>query len=135
MPTVVLVVDDSAVDRKLVGGLLAKRKDLQIEFATSGHEALARLAQLQPAIVITDLVMPGISGLDLVAQVVERHPEVPVILMTGKGSEEVAVKALELGATSYVPKAVLHQLLLSTVEDILEMVRQRRLHARLMGCL
>src|SRR5205085_11485191 len=93
------------------------------------------LAQLRPAVVITDLVMPGMSGLDLVGQIVALHPEIPVILMTGKGSEETAVKALEMGATSYVPKAVLHQHLLTTVEDILEMVRQRRLHARLMGCL
>jgi len=139
MPTV-LVVDDAAVDRKLVGGLLAKGKDLTIEFASSGDEALARLAASdsaagEPAVIVTDLVMPGLSGLDLVAQVVERHPHIPVILMTGKGSEEIAVKALEVGAASYVPKAVLHQHLLSTVQDVLDMVRERRSHARLMGCL
>ena len=79
--------------------------------------------------------MPGMSGLDLVAQVVERHPEIPVILMTGKGSEEIAVKALKAGAASYVPKGVLHQHLLTTVQDVLDMVRERHSHARLMGCL
>src|SRR5262245_4091654 len=134
MPTV-LVVDDSAVDRKLVGGLLAREASLAIEFAASGDEALARLATLQPAVIVTDLVMPGMSGLDLVAQVVEQHPEIPVILMTGKGSEEVAVKALQAGAASYVPKAVLHQHLVSTVRDVLAMVQQRQSHARLMDCL
>lgn len=134
MPTV-LVVDDAAVDRKLVGGLLAREAGLKIEFAQSGDEALARLAALTPDIIVTDLVMPGISGLDLVGQVVEQHPEIPIVLMTGKGSEEVAVQALRAGAASYVPKAVLHQHLLSTVQDVLEMVQQRHSHARLMGCL
>ena len=139
MPTV-LVVDDSAVDRKLAGGLLAKGRNLTIEFATSGDEALARLAAsnsgaTEPSLIVTDLVMPGLSGLDLVEQVIQRHPQIPVILMTGKGSEEIAVKALGAGAASYVPKAVLHQHLLATVEDVLDMVHQRRSHARLMGCL
>ena len=133
MPTV-LVVDDSAVDRKLVSGLLARQAGLQVETAASGEEALARLAAVQPAVVVTDMVMPGMSGLDLVTQVVEQHPGIPVILMTGKGSEEVAVKALEAGAASYVPKAALHQHLVSTVEDVLEMVRERHSYARLMGC-
>src|SRR6476660_4678413 len=115
MPTV-LVVDDAAVDRKLVGGLLAKGQDLRVEFAASGEEALERLKADRPAIIVTDLVMLGMSGLDLVAQVAERHPEIPVILMTGKGSEEIAVKALQAGAASYVPKGVLHQHLLNTVQ-------------------
>jgi anti-sigma regulatory factor (Ser/Thr protein kinase) len=79
--------------------------------------------------------MPGMSGLELVAEMVHRHPAIPVILMTGKGSEEIAVKALVAGAASYVPKAALHQHLLSTVEDVLDMVRQRHSHDRLMGCL
>jgi CheY-like chemotaxis protein/anti-sigma regulatory factor (Ser/Thr protein kinase) len=133
MPTV-LVVDDSAVDRKLVSGLLSKQAGLKVELATSAEEALANLDTLQPAVIVTDLVMPGMSGLDLVSRVVERHPAIPVILMTGKGSEDVAVKALEAGAASYVPKAALHQHLLSTVQDVLDMVRERHSYARLMGC-
>jgi CheY-like chemotaxis protein/anti-sigma regulatory factor (Ser/Thr protein kinase) len=134
MPTV-LVVDDAAVDRKLAGGLLAKGRDLQVEFAASGEEALARLKEAPPDLIVTDLVMPGMSGLDLVAQVSQQHPEIPVILMTGKGSEEIAVKALQAGAASYVPKGVLHQHLLNTVQDVLDMVRERHSHARLMDCL
>jgi len=131
----VLVVDDAAVDRKLVGGLLGRESGLTVEFATSGDEALARLAASQPEVIVTDLVMPGMSGLDLVAQVAQRYPNIPIVLMTGKGSEEVAVKALQAGAASYVPKAALHQHLLATVQDVLDMVRQRHSHARLMDCL
>jgi CheY-like chemotaxis protein/anti-sigma regulatory factor (Ser/Thr protein kinase) len=131
----VLVVDDAAVDRKLVGGLLSKGKDLQVQFATTGEEALEKLAELSPELVVTDLVMPGMSGLELVARIVEQCPQIPVILMTGKGSEEIAVKALKAGAASYVPKGVLHQHLLTTVQDVLLMVQERSSHARLMDCM
>src|SRR5262245_27972967 len=134
MPTV-LVVDDSAVDRRLAGGLLSKGENLQVEYAASGEEALARLREERATLIVTDLVMPGISGLELVDQVAQKYPEIPVILMTGKGSEEIAVEALRAGAASYVPKGVLHQHLLTTVQDVLDMVHQRHSHARLMGCL
>src|SRR5437762_8378930 len=134
MPTV-LVVDDAAVDRKLVGGLLTKGSGFDVQFAASGEEALERLPAVAPAAIVTDLVMPGMSGLELVARVVTAHPGIPVILMTGKGSEEVAVKALKAGAASYVPKGSLHQYLLTTVEDVLEMVNERSSHTQLMNCL
>src|SRR3954464_9266624 len=134
MPTV-LVVDDAAVDRKLVAGLLAKGQDMRVVVASSAEEALERLPAICPEIIVTDLVMPGMSGLDLVAQVAAKHPEIPVVLMTGKGTEDIAVKALEAGAASYVPKGVMHQHLLNTVQDVLAMVHERHSHARLMGCL
>jgi anti-anti-sigma factor len=134
MPTV-LVVDDAAVDRKLVAGLLAKGQDMRVALASSAEEALERLPAICPEIIVTDLVMPGMSGLELVAQVAAKHPEIPVVLMTGKGSEEIAVKALEAGAASYVPKGVMHQHLLNTVQDVLAMVHERHSHARLMCCL
>lgn len=131
----VLVVDDSAVDRRLVAGLLARGKDVEVVTADSGEEAWDQLANWQPALIVTDLVMPGMSGLELVSRVVQRYPAIPIILMTGKGSEETAVQALKAGAASYVPKSVLHQHLLSTVLDVLAMVRARQSQARLMGCL
>jgi CheY-like chemotaxis protein/anti-sigma regulatory factor (Ser/Thr protein kinase) len=131
----VLVVDDAAVDRKLVGGLLSKGENLQVKFATNGEEALELLESVRPDVVVTDLVMPGMSGLELVAQIVQRSPSTPVILMTGKGSEEIAVKALKAGAASYVPKGVLHQHLLNTVQDVLQMVDEGSSQARLMDCL
>ena len=131
----VLVVDDAAVDRKLVGGLLSKDLSLEIIFAGDGNEALAKIQAERPTLVVTDLVMPGLNGLDLVARIVADHPSVPVVLMTGKGSEEIAVQALQAGASSYVPKSALHQLLLETVQDLLEMVNQSRTHQRLMRSL
>lgn len=131
----VLVVDDAAVDRKLVGGLLSKAKDLAVEYAVDGAEALAKIEAVKPAIVVTDLVMPGMSGLELVSQIVDRFPQIPVILMTGKGTEETAVQALQAGAASYVPKGAMHQYLLETVHDVLDVVRSKHSHLRLMESL
>jgi CheY-like chemotaxis protein/anti-sigma regulatory factor (Ser/Thr protein kinase) len=131
----VLVVDDAAVDRKLVGGLLSKAPELTVEFAADGNEALQKIAAECPGIVVTDLVMPGMNGLELVAQLSSQYPSLPVILMTGKGSEEIALKALQAGAASYVPKSALHQHLVDTVQDVLEMASQTYSHQRLMSSL
>src|SRR5512139_177460 len=104
MPTV-LVVDDSSVDRSRIGGLLLK-SELNVEYAVNGAEALRRIAEISPDLVLTDLIMPEMDGLELVAAVVAQFPLTPVILMTGRGNEETAVRALRAGATSYVPKSM-----------------------------
>lgn len=76
----VLVVDDAAVDRKLVAGLLGKAWDLTVEQAADGHEALAMIEALRPAIVVTDLVMPGMSGRDLAEELTKREMRAKVLL-------------------------------------------------------
>ena len=122
----VLVVDDSEVDRQLIGGLLEKDPDLEVAFAGDGEEALASVEMSIPDLILTDLVMPGKDGLELVAQLRETHPFVPVILVTSKGSEEIAVRALQQGAASYVPKHALAEDLAETVETALSAAAQRR---------
>jgi len=103
--TTILVVDDSAVDRRIVGGLLKKEGGWRIEFAENASEALARMKDAVPDLVITDLQMPTMDGLELVAAARVHYPDVPVILITAYGSEMLAVEALEQGATTYVPKS------------------------------
>jgi len=134
MPTV-LVVDDSPVDRSRVAGLLRKSPQLQLEFADNGCEALQLVSQSSPDLVLTDLVMPEMDGLELVAHMVDRHPLTPVILMTGRGSEQTAVRALKAGAASYVPKKLLASLLLDTVESVLDASQEARSELQLMDCL
>jgi CheY-like chemotaxis protein/anti-sigma regulatory factor (Ser/Thr protein kinase) len=132
MPTV-LVVDDSAVDRRLVGGLLEQDPDLTITFATSGTHALTMMRQSSPALVLTDLIMPEMNGLQLVTAIREQHPFVPVILMTSRGNEEIAVQALQSGAASYVPKSQLASTLVETVNRVLDASRPREGQARLLS--
>ena len=131
----VLVVDDSTVDRRLAGGLLAKLPQLHIEYSVDGLEAIERIEELSPDLVVTDLVMPGRNGLELVEEVQRRWPQLPVILMTNKGSEEVAIKALQAGAASYVPKSQLASMLPETVQGVLALARQRKSQATLMASL
>jgi CheY-like chemotaxis protein/anti-sigma regulatory factor (Ser/Thr protein kinase) len=130
----VLIVDDSPVDRRLAEGLLEKKPDFSFRYAADGAEALREIAQSPPDLVVTDLQMPVMNGLELVRNVRARFPLVPVILMTAQGSEEIAAQALASGAASYVPKGRLARDLVETVEMVLATARAHRHHARLMEC-
>src|SRR6185437_678005 len=115
----VLVVDDSAVDRHMAGGIVQKIEGWQATFASDGREALELLQQHLPDVVLTDLQMPEMDGLELVQAIHAKHPLVPVILMTAHGSEEIAMQALQNGAASYVPKKSLARDLADTLEGVL----------------
>jgi CheY-like chemotaxis protein len=131
VPTV-LVVDDSALDRRLAGSLLEKHFDCTLLYAADGKEALEQMARQLPDLVLADLQMPQMNGLELVAAVKNDYPLVPVILMTAQGSEEIAAQALRLGAASYVPKRKLAEDLAPTVRRILLGALEDRGHSRLM---
>jgi CheY-like chemotaxis protein len=131
----ILVVDDSAVDRRLVGALLEKTVVCTVEYAANGIEALARMKDLVPDFVVTDLQMPVMDGLELVKDVRVHYPDVPVILMTAHGSETLAVEALECGAASYVPKSQLVQKLPRTVWEVSARADADRSSKHLLSCL
>lgn len=134
----VLVVDDSAVDRRIVRGLLEHAGEFEILEAADGEEALAVVARQEPDVIITDLLMPKMDGFAMVEALKEDSPGIPVILMTGRGSEAIAAKALQHGAASYVAKSRLALDLTATVQRILSAAREDRTHARLLhhmcGC-
>jgi CheY-like chemotaxis protein len=131
----ILVVDDSPVDRHLAGKLLEKCAGLTVAYAGDGREALATMQRSTPDMVLTDLQMPDLNGLELVEEIRARYPTVPVILMTAHGSEEIAVQALQKGAASYVPKRNLAQDLAETVENVLGVARAAQNQERLLECL
>ena len=131
----VLVVDDSAVDRRFVGGILSRDGKFKVEFAEDGSQALSRMREAQPDVIVTDLQMPNRNGLELVAAVRMHHPDVPIILMTGHGSEDLAVEALHRGAANYVPKPQLGERLLESVDEALSLSRSDRTYDRLIACL
>ena len=133
--TTVLVVDDAAVDRRHVGDLLRRDPRLEVQFAVHGADALAKMEESLPDLVVTDLIMPRMDGLELVAAVRAMYPLVPVILITSQGSEEIAVRALQEGAASYVPKRMAARSLLDTIESVSAVSSRRRCHTRLMGCM
>jgi len=115
--------------------MLQHDSDMEIEFAVHGADAIGRMESALPDLVVTDLMMPEMNGLELVTAVRAQYPLVPVILITSKGSEEVAVEALQRGAASYVPKRSLATDLCETVRRVLAVSGHRRSHWRLMGCM
>lgn len=132
----ILVVDDNPVDRTLVAGLLARnnRGNLQVALVESGAAALERIAEFQPDVVLTDMQMPGMDGLELVERIRTRFPLIPAVLMTAFGSEELAIAALQRGAASYVPKRNLATSLLETLGKVLAAAHHNRQQARLGQC-
>jgi CheY-like chemotaxis protein len=124
--SLVLVVDDSKLDRTLVAEILAASDDLEVHAVDGGPSALEFLSERIPDLVLTDLVMPELNGLQLVRSLHAVHPRLPVILMTSQGSEEIAMEALRAGAASYIPKASFGPDLVAVVEDVLELARQRK---------
>lgn len=129
---IVLIVDDSATDRRLAGGLLEQGDEFEICYAVDGKDALTQMELHVPDLVVTDLNMPEIDGLQLTETIREIYPFVPVILMTARGSEEIAVEALQRGASSYVPKRRLGQELAETVRKVATFAKQDRGQVRLL---
>jgi diguanylate cyclase (GGDEF)-like protein len=120
----ILVVDDETLFRRLFSDILAEEEAYAIETVESGEAALRRLARGGIDVLITDMVMPGICGLDLVrrARSLEIPPE--VILATGNATVESAIQALKYGARDYLLKPCNPEQLRHIVRTCLE---QRRL--------
>lgn len=131
----ILVVDDSAADRILAGRLLEKDGHGPVRYAVNGLEALAHARAERPDIIVSDLQMPEMDGLQLVETARNEFPSIPVVLMTAKGSEEIAAEALRKGAAGYVPKMALSRQLGEIVQRIVDASGADRLHTRLMHAL
>jgi len=132
----ILVVDDSRVDRLLVGKLLTQKEELDwlVEYAEHGRDALEKMQIVLPDIVVTDMYMPEMDGLQLVSKIRRDYPGVVVILITGKGSEALAIEALRKGAASYVPKEKMAEELRNTIRQVLAVVETTREPQRLTDC-
>ena len=128
----VLVVDDAPVDRLMTGAIIDQMPGWRALYAESGEDALANIALERPSNVLTDLNMPKMDGLALVAEVRRLYPAVPVVLMTAYGNEEIALQALHEGAASYVPKKSLETDLASTLERVTAAAQVERRHQRLL---
>jgi len=109
MPTVtrerVLVVEDDAAARVGLEQLI-RSWGFDVEAAADGEQALERIASFQPGIVLTDLVVPKIGGLDLLHKVAELGEHVTTVILTAQGTIETAVEAIKQGAYDYLTKPV-----------------------------
>ncbi len=125
--TRIVIVDDSAIDRRLVEFFLRKGiADVSLLSVDCGQKAIDSIASETPDLIITDLQMPGMNGLELVEQIKSQGCSAPVILMTGFGTQQIAVQALKAGAASYVPKSALDKHLVETVKHVLSVSQWQR---------
>jgi DNA-binding NtrC family response regulator len=127
----VLVVDDERALRLAIKGLLAK-EGYQVETASSGEEAVRLLEPGAFHVVITDLSMDGISGMQVLEHVHNVDPECAVIMITAYGSEKIAVQAMKLGAADYLPKPFDNDEIRVVVRRVVEHAQLRRDHRRLL---
>ncbi len=132
---IILIVDDAAMDRHLAGAIVQKIDGWKTLFAEHGKEALEILKRQTPDVVLTDMLMPEMDGLELVRAIRIQHPLVPVILMTAHGSEDLAIEALRSGAASYVPKKSLARDLAETLDGVLAASQSNRRESLVLDCL
>lgn len=125
MRTRVLVVDDEPSIRKVLQAQLV-RDGLEVDTVADGAEAITALGEAPYDLVISDLKMPAVGGLELLAHVRQQFPGLPVILITAHGTVDSAVEALKLGAHDYITKPFDADELHAAVEKALRTERARR---------
>lgn len=128
----ILVVDDEKAMLLALRGLLG-REGHQVETASSGEAALPLIATGNFHVVITDLNLRGVTGMQVLAHARKIDPDVAVIMITAYGSEKIAVQAMKLGAVDYVPKPFDNDELRAVVRRVVDHVVLRREHRRLLA--
>jgi CheY-like chemotaxis protein/anti-sigma regulatory factor (Ser/Thr protein kinase) len=130
----ILVVEDSKTQALQIRRML-ELEGYHVDGAGNGVAALRSIETSKPDLILTDLVMPEMDGLQLVETVRRAFPAIPVILMTAVGNEEIAVEALKKGAATYIPKRNLLRDLYSSLETVLSISQSQRYERRMLDCL
>ncbi|MCK9814314.1 DNA-binding response regulator [Pseudomonas chlororaphis] len=127
----VMVVDDESSIRNAVEQWLSL-SGFEVQLFSRGEECLAQLPGDFPGVILSDVRMPGMSGLELLAQVQRRDPDLPIILLTGHGDVPMAVEAMRDGAYDFLEKPFSPDTLLSSLRRALDkrrlVLENRRLH-------
>jgi two-component system response regulator AtoC len=128
----VLVVDDEKAMQLALRGLLSK-EGYRVETASSGEEAVRRIEGGDFHLVITDLALGGMSGLEVLERARAYDPDIGVLVITAYGSEKIAVQAMKAGATDYIPKPFDNDEMRAVVARLMDTARLRREHRRLLA--
>jgi len=115
----VIVVEDFTIVREGLKALLSAEKDIEvIGEAQDGQEAVEKVAQSHPDVVVMDLTMPRLNGLEAMRRIKKQAPGVEVLILSRHSSEEYVVQALQAGASGYILKASATQDLMSAVRAV-----------------
>jgi DNA-binding NtrC family response regulator len=127
---ILVVIDDDPANIKLVRFVLAN-EGLEIHAASDAQSGLELIRRLRPQIVLLDLVMPGVQGMEVLQTILEFDPGTDVILMTGFYSTESAVEAIQKGAADYFPKPFSPDKLRDRIAQIKEDSKHRQRSSKL----
>jgi DNA-binding NtrC family response regulator len=116
----IMVVDDEQVVREGVKRVLESSGEFLVETCSSGQIALERLLDEDFDLVITDLKMPGMSGMEVIQTLKSVYPDVPVVMITGYANVATAVEAMKYGAANYIPKPFKPQELIDNIRAALQ---------------
>lgn len=117
--TRLLVVDDHAIVRSGIRRLLSERPDSEVFEAASGEEAMSAVLDLAADLIVLDLNLPGLAGLELLRRLVRTVPKVPVLIFSQHAEAIYATKALEAGAQGFISKNALPEEFLEAVDTVL----------------
>src|SRR4030042_5168614 len=121
----ILVVEDDAEMRSLLKDF-SEAEGFEIDSASNGSEAFRILVRELFDLVITDIRMPGLTGLDILPGINKLQPETPIIVITAFGSEEVNRRAMERGATAYLEKPLRFHELKTMIHEIMSSTARNR---------
>jgi two-component system, OmpR family, response regulator CpxR len=125
VPSKVLLVDDEREFVHMLSDRLEMR-DLGAAVVYDGEQALAAVSEEEPEVMVLDLKMPGIDGIEVLRRVKTEHPNVEVIVLTGHGSEEIRKRCMELGACAYLEKPVDIETLTKTMKEAYRQAREKK---------
>src|SRR6202167_1826939 len=126
----ILIVEDEDNARKGYEALLRKWS-FEVLGVASGEEALAKFQDFQPSVILADVELPGMNGLDLLAHLGEEIQRIPVIIITGRGSDERVVQAIDAGAYLYIEKPLKPPVLRALLDRAFGRVRDQQAVAAL----
>lgn len=118
----ILLVDDEPSILKSLGGLL-KDEGYEVVIASNGYEALKLVEAQAPDLVLLDIWMPGMDGIETLKEIKSAHPYLPVVIITGHGNIEMAVKATKLGAFDLIEKPLSFDKVVVTINNALNFQR------------
>ncbi|MCE7944020.1 MAG: sigma-54-dependent Fis family transcriptional regulator [Chlorobi bacterium CHB1] len=115
----ILVVDDDRNICKMIEINLRKEKEYIVETANSGEACLKAIRETIPDLILLDIQMPGIDGIETLTRIRNEEPRIPVVMMSAHGTIEKAVKSMKLGAYDFIQKPFPSDRLLVTVRNAL----------------
>jgi DNA-binding NtrC family response regulator len=131
MPQRILIIDDEMDMLMLLRMIIEDNTEYRVETTNSPSESLKLFREKEIDLVITDLKMPGMDGLELFAELKELKPEVPVIIITAYGSNEVAASALKQGVKDLITKPFRKTDILFTINRVLEFSQLQKENLRM----